>query len=458
MSDSLKHKIFIETDCISEQTMFDYIDKKLSARESHSVEKHLLHCELCSDALEGLELINNRERINTINQKVREYIAPKKETRLISFNYKLIISIAASVLLLIGGIFFFNQFSEKDEMAEFKSENSVTFQSPAPPPPQDDSMVSDSINSNLPEVAKEESTSETAKFKQDKMEEEAPPAIAEGQGSVSESQSGSKTRIVAEEKAADNAGASYYSITPTVENKKGSATAPIKSDNIAPKSELYQRAKDGNLAEQKNAGAAGGVADERDGELSESTVTTISKSTATSGISDSDDIGGDKVAKKSAKANGLFRSESKEKRKTERETDDNPAESIAYAPQSIVNGDEKLVSTKVAESEPNQLQDELKSIDQMPEFPGGQDSLLKFIHKNFKYPSTYKTESSNKKIDVNFIVDKDGKIKKAKIVKGINSELDKEALRVVNSMPKWKAGLNNGEPVSVNFNLPIILE
>ncbi|MDP1747753.1 MAG: TonB family protein [Bacteroidota bacterium] len=458
MNDSLKHKIFIETDCISEQTMFDYIDKKLSAKESHSVEKHLLHCELCSDALEGLELTSNRARIAAINQKVREYIAPRKETRLISFNYKLIVSIAASVLLLIGGIFFFNQFSKKDEMAEFKSENAVSFKSQPPPPPQDDEMIFDSTISNSPEVAKEENTSFPGKGRLDKMEEEAPPATAEGQGSVSESQSDSKTRIVTGEKAADNAGASYYSVTPTVENKKGTATAPIKSDNIAPKSELYQRAKDGNLAEQKNAGAAGGVADERDMELSESTVTTISKSTATSGISDSDDIGGDKVAKKSVKPIGLFRSESKEKRKTEREKEESPTESIAYAPQSIVNDDEKLVSAKVAESEPDQLQDELKSIDQMPEFMGGQDSLLKFIRKNFKYPANYKAESSNKKIDVNFIVDKDGKIKKAKIVKGINSELDKEALRVVNSMPKWKAGLNNGKPVSVNFDLPIILE
>ena len=66
MSDSLKHKIFIRTDCVSEQTMFDYIDKKLSAKESHSVEKHLLHCELCSDALEGLELTKTRTRIAAI--------------------------------------------------------------------------------------------------------------------------------------------------------------------------------------------------------------------------------------------------------------------------------------------------------------------------------------------------------------------------------------------------------
>lgn len=458
MNDSLKHKIFIETDCISEQTMFDYIDKKLSARESHSVEKHLLHCELCSDALEGLELAtNSRKRIAAINQNIREYIAaPKKETRLISFNYKLIVSIAASVLLLIGGIFFFNQFSKKDEMAEFKSENAVSFKSQPPLPAQDDAMIFDSTISNSLEVAKEENTSEAGKGLLDKMEEEAPPATAEGQGSVSGSQSDSKTSVVTREKAADNAGASYYPITPTVENKKGTATAPIKSDNIAPKSEIYQRAKDVNLAEMKNADAAGGVGDERDRELSESTVT-ISKSTSTSGISDSDDIGGDKAAKKSAKPSGLFRSESKEKRKAEMETEEMPAESIAYAPQSIVN-DTEMLPAKTADPEPDQLQDELKSVDQLPEFPGGQDSLLKFIHKNFKYPANYKAESSNKKIDVNFIVDKDGKIKKAKIVKGLNSELDKEALRVVNSMPKWKAGFNNGKPVSVNFDLPIILE
>lgn len=456
MNDSLKHKIFIETDCISEETMFDYIDKKLSARESHSVEKHLLQCELCSDALEGLELTDNRGRISAINQKVREYIAPKKETRLISFNYKLIISIAASVLLLIGGIFFFNQFSKKDEMAEFKSENTVSLESQPPLPAQDDAMISDSTISNSPDVAKDENAFEAGKGRLDKMEEEAPPATAEGQGVIS--QSDQKTRIVTGEKATDNAGASYYPITEELGNKKVTSSAPIKSDNIAPKSELNQLAKDGNFAEMKNADAAGGVADDRDMEVTESTAVS-SKTTSTFGKRDSDDMSSDKVAKKSPKkANGLFRSESKEKRKAEMVTEEAPAESIAYAPQSIVTDTEKMLPAKTADAEPDQLQDELKSVDQLPEFPGGQDSLLKFIHKNFKYPANYKAESSNKKIDVNFIVDKDGEIKKAKIVKGINSELDKEALRVVNSMPKWKAGFNNGKPVSVNFDLPIILE
>ena len=84
MSDSLKHIIFTETDCISEQTMFDYIDNKLSAKERHIVEKHMLDCELCSDAMEGLEIVRDRNRISIINKTVDELISPieKKERRL----------------------------------------------------------------------------------------------------------------------------------------------------------------------------------------------------------------------------------------------------------------------------------------------------------------------------------------------------------------------------------------
>src|ERR1035437_6866664 len=118
MNDSLKHIIFTETDCISEQTMFDYIDKKLSAKENHSVEKHLLSCELCSDALDGLEVLKSRTRISSLNQNISERIAApivKKETKTISFYYKLAASIAAAIMLLIGGVFFFEQINKKNE-------------------------------------------------------------------------------------------------------------------------------------------------------------------------------------------------------------------------------------------------------------------------------------------------------------------------------------------------------
>lgn len=466
MNDSLKHKIFIETDCISEQTMFDYIDKKLSARESHSVEKHLLHCELCSDALEGLELTNNRERIAVINQKVREYIALKKETRLISFNYKLIISIAASVLLLIGGIFFFNQFSKKDEIAEFKSENAV--QPPPPPSPSsfmDDESTSDSINVSPINIAKEakqietkkeENTVETdVKFRLDKIIKTDQPATSEGQGSIADS----RTSNPIGKGASEGVSATYIPQRQAEEYKKGISEIPAKSESNATEDRVYQGAKDGNFAELKNAEAAGGAPGEELIELSEP-VAAKAKSAQPMGARDNVDSGSERAKKKSDKTTGLFRLESKEKRSVEKEIDEvNISNNIAYAPQSIITTDENAETTKSEESQGNQMQDVFTSVEQMPEFPGGQDSLIKFIHENFKYPSGYKTESSGtKKLYVTFIVDEEGRIKNTKILKGINSELDKEALRVVNSMPKWKPGINNGKNVSVSFNLPIKLE
>ncbi len=288
------------------------------------------------------------------------------------------------------------------------------------------------------------------------MEEIEQQTRAKGQGSAADS----KTNIANGEKAAGNASAAYNPIIQTEENKKGISPAPVKSDNSTPKSELYQGAKDGILAEMESADQAGAAIEEKSLELSKSTITKA-KSAASPGTGDRDDIGSDKMVKKSERTNSFFRSEALEKRRAEKDAEEKPAESIAYAPPNIVVGDETIETTTIMESALNRLpdQDASKSVDQMPEFYGGQDSLLKFINKNFKYPSNYKTESiSNKKIYVNFTIDEKGEIKKATILKGINPELDKEALRVVNSMPKWKAGTNNGKPVSVNFNLPITLE
>ena len=126
MSEELKHKIYSATECISEQKMFDYIDNKLNAHEQHKVEKHLLDCELCSDALEGLELLKNRNRITSINNKIIERlsITPKKNSKIIFFNFKTITSIAAAIALLVGGVFLFKQFApQKMQENEEKQEN-----------------------------------------------------------------------------------------------------------------------------------------------------------------------------------------------------------------------------------------------------------------------------------------------------------------------------------------------
>lgn len=97
-------------------------------------------------------------------------------------------------------------------------------------------------------------------------------------------------------------------------------------------------------------------------------------------------------------------------------------------------------------------------VDKMPEFPGGQVALVKYLSKNIKYPSKYKKDKVNGRVFVSFIIDKDGKVTSARIVKSLNEECDAEAIRVISKMPDWIPGEKDGVKVAVQFGLPVNFE
>tara|TARA_B100000965_G_C19343726_1_gene648590 strand:- start:14 stop:667 length:654 start_codon:yes stop_codon:yes gene_type:complete len=94
-------------------------------------------------------------------------------------------------------------------------------------------------------------------------------------------------------------------------------------------------------------------------------------------------------------------------------------------------------------------------VENMPEFPGGDLGLMKYIQKNVKYPPIAKEYNITGKVYVSFIVDKSGFVTNVKIVRGVDKNLDAEALRVVKSLPKYKPGKQRGKPVRVMFTIPI---
>lgn len=94
-------------------------------------------------------------------------------------------------------------------------------------------------------------------------------------------------------------------------------------------------------------------------------------------------------------------------------------------------------------------------VENMPEFPGGELALRKFIANAIKYPVIAQENGIQGKVYVNFVVDKDGSVTQARIARGVDPSLDKEALRVVNSLPKWKPGMQRGKPVKVSYTVPI---
>lgn len=101
-------------------------------------------------------------------------------------------------------------------------------------------------------------------------------------------------------------------------------------------------------------------------------------------------------------------------------------------------------------------QDEVyETVEQKPEFPGGNTGLIKFLQANVKYPTEAIEKNIQGRVFVQFIVNKDGSISNPEVIKSANSLLDAEALRVVKSMPNWNPGKQRGEPVRVRFTVPV---
>lgn len=94
-------------------------------------------------------------------------------------------------------------------------------------------------------------------------------------------------------------------------------------------------------------------------------------------------------------------------------------------------------------------------VEQMPEFPGGEAALLKYLNTSVKYPKIATENGIQGKVYVGFVVDRNGGISNVRIARGVDESIDKEAMRVVKAMPKWMPGKQNGEPVRVSFTLPI---
>jgi TonB family protein len=94
-------------------------------------------------------------------------------------------------------------------------------------------------------------------------------------------------------------------------------------------------------------------------------------------------------------------------------------------------------------------------VEEMPEYPGGMSAMMQYLSANVKYPEEAHKKGIQGRVIVTFVVEKDGSISDARIVRSVDPLLDAEALRVTNSMPKWKPGRQNGEAVAVKYTIPV---
>ena len=97
-------------------------------------------------------------------------------------------------------------------------------------------------------------------------------------------------------------------------------------------------------------------------------------------------------------------------------------------------------------------------IERMPEFPGGDEARLKFLRDSLKYPIDARLKGIQGRVYVTFVIERDGSISEVKLLKGIGYGCDEEAIRVVKSMPNWIPGIQDGKPVRVQFNMPLLFK
>lgn len=117
-------------------------------------------------------------------------------------------------------------------------------------------------------------------------------------------------------------------------------------------------------------------------------------------------------------------------------------------------------TTAIEQPVPEPIADDNKPriVQQMPEYPGGIVEFMKWLQRTLRYPPTAQQQGIQGSVMVSFIVNVDGTITEQKVVRGINEELDAEALRVISNMPKWKPGLDKGKPCRTLFAIPIVFK
>lgn len=430
------------SDCIAEDVLLKYLNNELSDTECLAVENHIKSCEVCSDFLDGLLLMDNPNDIAIIstelNQKIDSFIKPKR--KVLGMPLSTFRAIAAVFLVLtISGTYVLidniinsgqidqvkeiselelEQSQEIEEVKSLESHNQVADaeQPGSTPNIKDNKSITNLQTENVvteiyPEKTIEEESAEIIEIydQEDKIDvnsllEEQDRFYAESASNTGSTNMNwgfnENTReekmeeLILENEIAEN--------TTTVSTSGSSRNSLFKKQNNDHKYRAATKNESPVAAKEETAPIAGIVPEQNptiaNDEIAEKT------DWSNEGISDTD-------------ATIIYIDDN---------SDNNEIEPIAFM-----------------------------NVEEKPQFPGGDAEMLKYISENFKIPPQAKELALEGTVYVQFVIDRSGKTKDAEIKKGLDPEIDAEALRVVKEMPLWSPGRQRGTPVEVYFIIPI---
>ena len=133
--------------------------------------------------------------------------------------------------------------------------------------------------------------------------------------------------------------------------------------------------------------------------------------------------------------------------------------SMGYAQNKGTDTDKSAITPKTADAAENAAKNEDDEVyfivPKMPEFPGGDSALRRFITENLRYPEEAKANGMSGKVFVQFVINQEGDVENVKVVRGVDKAFDKEAIRVVESMPKWEPAKQFGKPIKFTHTIGV---
>ncbi|PKO97844.1 MAG: hypothetical protein CVU14_09205 [Bacteroidetes bacterium HGW-Bacteroidetes-9] len=126
--------------------------------------------------------------------------------------------------------------------------------------------------------------------------------------------------------------------------------------------------------------------------------------------------------------------------------------------ENVVSGKSKKASRVKSTSDEAEADEQeiFTVVEESPQYPGGEEARVKFLQDNLRYPDKAREDGIQGTVYISFVVETDGAITDIRVLRGIGSGCDEEAVRAIKKMPRWIAGKQRGKPVRVQFNMPIV--
>ncbi len=385
--------LFSDTDCLSLDVMQAYTAHKLGAKERLQVEKHLVDCEICSDAIEGFALMSTgssiNKRVNKINSRI-DVLTTKSDAPLWKKEYLSYAAAVVGILLVCSTLYIsIRSFVNTDKL--ISQETTLT---------KPDLPMKEEHNKTLEKSFKE-------------------------QTGIAEKPTAKKDGAIIEDKEI----ATMPKITDVVEPAKEAKALAMTSEP--------QSIQTANIPDAMNI-----VSEEEEEEEAEIIIAQSQGQISAGAFSGSNS---QQMESSRSKTSGNNRKAKGNQAVSKAASIDNAMESNMG-----FTNDETGFILEEAEEE------EIYSVVEVPpSYIGGEEKLMEYLSTNISYPNKAKEEMIEGIVYIAFIVNKDGSISDVKILKSLESSCDKEALRVVKDMPNWIPGKMKNKEVPVQYNLPI---